>query len=79
MVDLCMNLTSYMQASAIPWINSYLVDHKRYHKVIIEGESSRDIKVYSGVPQGIVLCLLMFNDIVKILNQRRIVYVYKTI
>ena len=31
------------------WINNWLIG--RYQKIIIEGESSRDIKVYSGVPQ----------------------------
>ena len=32
------------------WINVWLTG--RYQKVIIEGESSRDIEVYSGVPQS---------------------------
>ena len=40
------------------WIKVWLT--RRYQKVIIEGESSKNIKVYSGVPQGTVLGPLMF-------------------
>ena len=40
------------------WIKVWL--NGRYQKVIIEGELSRNIEVYSGVPQGTVLGPLMF-------------------
>ena len=40
------------------WIKVWLTI--RYQIVIIEGESSRIIEVYSGVPQGTVLGPLMF-------------------
>ena len=48
------------------WINVWLT--RRYQKVIIEGESSTDIEVYSGASQGTVsgplVFLIYINDIV---------------
>ena len=47
------------------WINVWLT--RRYQKVIIEGEPSIDIEVYSGASQGTISGPLMFliyiNDI----------------
>ena len=40
------------------WLRTWLTN--RTQKVVVEGETSKDLKVLSGVPQGTVLGPLMF-------------------
>ena len=44
--------------NSLSWIGSYLTDRRQ--RVVAGGESSVELPVLSGVPQGSVLCPLLF-------------------
>ena len=56
---LCQRLDHYgIRSSTLGWISKWLT--QRTQCVVVDGESSRDVSVTSGVPQGTVLGPLMF-------------------
>ena len=47
-----------VRGSMLKWFHSYLIDHKQF--VSFNGESSKLLNNYCGVPQGSVLGPLLF-------------------
>ena len=47
-----------VKGNTLNWIQSSLIGHTQ--TVVLDGESSEEVKVTSGVPQGSVLGLLLF-------------------
>ncbi len=58
LIDRLQNYTG-IQGQALRWFRSYLSD--RYHFLYLNGESSQLSPVKYGVPQGSVLCPLLFS------------------
>jgi hypothetical protein len=48
--------------SVIKWVESFLNDRKQ--KVTVNGAESKNHKVTSGIPQGIVLGLIYFSSFI---------------
>ena len=60
-------LCSYnLDPHILSWISSYLTGRKQH--VVVDGESSPDTHVLSGVPQGSVLLFLIYIDDISLIN-----------
>ena len=65
-----------IQGELLDWIKSFLTNRKQ--KVVLNGASSEWSRVYSGVPQGSVLCPLLFsiyvNDIPSVVDSQTLMF-----
>ena len=65
-----------IQDRALSWFKSYLKD--RTYKIMVESESSEDIPLWCGVPQGSVLGPVMFTmytaPLCRILRKHNVCY-----
>ena len=69
-MELMCKLKSYgINGPLLNWFNGYISERRQ--KVVIGGCGSKYCKVLSGVPQGLILGLLLFalyiNDVVKLI------------
>ena len=69
-----------VKGNTLKWIEHFLTDRKM--KVVLDGESSEEVAVESGVPQGTVLGPLLFlvhiNDLPGMVSSEVRLFVYFT-